>query len=722
MSDDASTVEGRSLQEEHKAAISAALAALKANVRGFVTRRQQNFMIGVASRTLGKTGAVAAIEAKTGTGKSLAYLSAGFPLALATGRRLVISTETIALQEQLYDRDIPAFMKATGLNLKVALGKGRGRYVCPRNLSGLTSGQTSQGELDLDAEPGWPRPPRREDLERVQEMSAGLASGEWNGDMDRRPALPPELMRLVTLAPGSCAGAKCGFAAKCPVLAARKELKNAAVVVLNHDLLLSELALSLETDGQQLLDPSKTMFVVDEAHQLGEKAIEHGTFEANFRSAERLLDGVRRRLLGALRLAEVGTLEGLAPSDMSNLIESANDALVSFEARLQMELTAQPVPAAGGRSQQNDQDAVWRGALGKVPTAWRAASREAASILKRLLNGVRKAKAAVKDCGADQQVITRALTKLSIDEGKLQAALSLFYGWAREDDENKPPSARWISRDSQGGLALHCAPVKANGLLEAILWSQAESVLLTSATLSSGGSFDSFAEGLGLPEQAETICLDSPFDLREQAVLNVPWIGATPQDHEGHCAAVSSWLTKELAWAGDEGALVLFTSKRKMSRCLELMPASNRELVLVQGTMAKGDLLRQHSERVNAGKASVIFGTNSFGEGVDLAGKLLTEVVITQLPFMVPTEPVMATLAEWYEENGRNPFAEISIPDAIRVLTQYCGRLIRTNADSGRITVLDRRLIEKSYGKRILDAMPPFTKTIGKKGIIERSL
>ena len=716
MSENESTVAERSLQAEHKAAISAAFAALKANVRGFVTRRQQNFMIGVASRTLGNTGAVAAIEAKTGTGKSLAYLSAGFPLAIANGRRLVISTGTIALQEQLYDRDIPAFIRATGLDLKVALGKGRGRYVCPRNLNGLTGGRTSQGELELDAEPGWPRPPRAEDMERVQAMSSELASGEWNGDMDRRPALPPELLRLVTLAPGSCAGAKCTFAGRCPVLAARKELKNADVLVLNHDLLLSELALSLESDGQQLLDPSRTMFVVDEAHQLSEKAIEHGTFHMSFRSAEKLLDGVRRRLLGALRMAELKNVQGMEPTELSNLLESANDALASLEARLQMELAAQPGDVAtGGRTQQGDQDAIWRGKLGRLPTAWRGASSEVASLLKRILQTVRSAKAAVKDCGADQQSITRAMTKFSMDEGKLQAATGLFQGWARQDAEGKGPCARWISRESNGGLALHCAPVTADGLLEAILWSQAESVLLTSATLSSGGNFDSFAEGLGLPAHAETFCLDSPFDLQRQAMFEVPWIVAAPQDHEAHCAAVSSWLADELPWGGAEGALVLFTSKRKMYRCLELLPASQQEMVLVQGTMAKGDLLKRHAEKVVGGKASVIFGTNSFGEGVDLAGTLLTNVVITQLPFMVPTEPVLATLAEWYEENGRNPFAEISIPDAIRVLTQYCGRLIRTSDDTGRITVLDRRLIEKNYGKRILDALPPFAMKIGKK-------
>src|SRR5690606_18653975 len=185
---------------------------------------------------------------------------------------------------------------------------------------------------------------------------------------------------------------------------------------------------------------------------------------------------------------------------------------------------------------------------------------------------------------------------------------------------------------------------------------------------------------------------------------------AAPDDREGHPKAVAEWLAHELDWS--KGSMVLFTSRWKMDKVAELLPASRRAAVQVQSAN-KAQVVAAHLERVAAGKGSVLFGLNSFGEGLDLPGEACTTVVITQVPCAVPTDPQTATLGEWLESRGLNPFTLIAIPHALRTLTQFAGRLIRTSTDTGRVIILDSRLLTRRYGKRIIDALPPFRRVIG---------
>ncbi|MDN5924540.1 MAG: ATP-dependent DNA helicase DinG, partial [Xanthomonadales bacterium] len=202
----------------------------------------------------------------------------------------------------------------------------------------------------------------------------------------------------------------------------------------------------------------------------------------------------------------------------------------------------------------------------------------------------------------------------------------------------------------------------------------------------------------------------SPFDLSAQAQLHVPHMHVMPQERDAHADAVSDWLEQCLDW--DAGNLVLFTSRRKMQHVLQRLPIAMVRKIRAQDSVNKSQLLAEHRAAIEAGKGSTLFGLASFGEGLDLPGKLCETVVITQLPFAVPTDPVSATYAEWLESLGRNPFLEVSVPEATRVLTQYCGRLIRNETDHGRIVLLDRRVVVKRYGERILNALPPFRRVI----------
>lgn len=229
--------------------------------------------------------------------------------------------------------------------------------------------------------------------------------------------------------------------------------------------------------------------------------------------------------------------------------------------------------------------------------------------------------------------------------------------------------------------------------LRQYLWHSAFAALVTSATITALGRFDRFSHRAGLPKNAVCTLAPSPFRYAESGVLRIPDHGADPRDNAGHSASIIEHL-------------------RQMLDVFAGLPAAFRERVLVQGDLSKQELIRQHRARVDNGEPSVIFGLASFAEGVDLPGKYCEHVVIAKIPFAVPDDPVEAALSEWIERNGGNPFMEIAVPDACLRLVQACGRLLRTEQDTGTVTLLDRRLVTQRYGKAILNALPPFRREI----------
>jgi ATP-dependent DNA helicase DinG len=293
---------------------------------------------------------------------------------------------------------------------------------------------------------------------------------------------------------------------------------------------------------------------------------------------------------------------------------------------------------------------------------------------------------------------------------RIDRQVRTWQAWAGEDSEHAPPLARWVTLARDQQLVCHASAVSAGALLRNILWDNASAVVMTSATLSVGGNFRGFADAVGLPDDALTASLPSPFDLSAQARLEIPALSALPDAREQHSQEVTDWLADNLDW--EAGNLVLFTSRAKLERVLQRLPIEKVRKVRAQGSLSKAQLIAEHIAAVEAGKGSTLFGLASFGEGLDLPGKLCETVVITQLPFAVPTDPVGATYAEWLESRGRNPFIEVAVPEATRLLIQYCGRLIRSETDRGRIVLLDRRVITRQYGSQMLKALPPFQRVI----------
>jgi len=692
----------RALNDELKAGIRDAYAKLQANTPGFSTRRSQSQMIGVVSRALSHSGGVGVVEAPTGVGKSLGYLTAGVPIALATKKKLVISTGTVALQSQLVERDIPNFLKATGIEATVALAKGRTRYLCTRNAAEAHGDGAQEGMFE-DEQPLFDRPLAPIEMDLAQSLSKAFLEGRWNGDLDNAPETISNTLRSRITTPASgCAGRKCAYSAQCAVLRSRNTVREAQIVVTNHALLLSALSIGESDNGQPLIaPPSDMLLVLDEGHHIGNVAIDQGAASLALDEMAKRTGRLQILIAAAYRAVDKDKLGNLLPNEAIEAAAKVSKQLKAF--RDVIDRSWRPDPSA--------QEPMWRAPNGRLPEIWMPDIEAIADDTRALFNWAHAALTQVAKGKPEDAARERLQRNLGMALEMIEQQHNLWTGWRREDKDGQPPTARWITLSRDGDLVLHGSPVSAANVLRKLLWDEVDSVVMTSATLTGGGDFQALAIDNGIPAEAEMVSLASPFDLPNQAKLIVPAFPVTPDDKEGHPKEIAKYLVKELDWG--KGSIVLFTSRWKMEKVAELMPAAQRKQVLVQGETAKQKMIDEHLRRTSAGEGSVLFGLNSFGEGLDLPGEACTTVVITQVPFAVPTDPQTSTLSEWFESRGLNAFNLIAIPHALRTLTQFSGRLIRTSTDTGRVIILDSRLLTRRYGKRIIDSLPPFKRVIG---------
>ncbi len=701
------------LTDTTKDAIRSAYARLKDGLPGFRARASQGRMIAEVAKAFGQSGGVAVIEAPTGTGKSMAYLIAGVEVARFQKKKLLIATATVALQEQLVQRDIPLYLQLNGIEAKVALAKGRGRYLCPRNLAMAANSindSTQMGLAGFDADLVlWTKPPQPRDKQALSKLRDAFDQHEWNGDMDTAPESVSDLLRpMVTTSAGGCTGRKCAQFAACPFFAARRAVDDAEIIVANQDLVLADLTMPGEDEGGGvrawggviLPRPDETLYIFDEGHHVPAKAIDRGASEVYMTASVRQLSRLGRQVHAAYSLTDKERLGKLSLDQGDEKLQHLSNALEDLEKEIRLGWLPDP----------GETEPRYRGSMGQLPEPWVEHARGLDLLtaeVQRWLAAVRRAVVEMTDGGPTQEALSR---ELGIALERVGKQASCWHAWASDDSDEGPPLARWVTLGTDQQLVCHASAVSAGGLLRSVLWGNASGVVMTSATLSAGGNFRGFADAVGLPDEAVTLSLPSPFDLASQARLEVPAMRTLPDAREAHAEEVSEWLAAHLDW--DAGNLVLFTSRVKLDRVLQKLPIAQVRKVRAQGSLGKSQLIAEHCADIDAGKGSTLFGLASFGEGLDLPGKLCETVVITQLPFAVPTDPVGATYAEWLESRGRNPFIEVSVPDATRLLTQYCGRLIRNETDRGRIVLLDRRVVTKRYGSGMLRALPPFQRAI----------
>ena len=540
-------------------------------------------------------------------------------------------------------------------------------------------------------------------MDLAQSLSKAFLEGRWNGDLDNAPETISNTLRSRITTPASgCAGRKCAYSAQCAVLRSRNTVREAQIVVTNHALLLSALSIGESDNGQPLIaPPSDMLLVLDEGHHIGNVAIDQG-------AASLALDEMAKRT-GRLQVLIAASYRAVDKDKLGNLLP--NEA-IEAAAKVSKQLKAfRDVIDRSWRPDPSAQEPMWRAPNGRLPEIWMPDIEAIADDTRALFNWAHAALTQVAKGKPEDAARERLQRNLGMALEMIEQQHNLWTGWRREDKEGQPPTARWITLSRDGDLVLHGSPVSAANVLRKLLWDEVDSVVMTSATLTGGGDFQALAIDNGIPAEAEMVSLASPFDLPNQAQLIVPAFPVTPDDKEGHPKEIAKYLVKELDW--DKGSIVLFTSRWKMEKVAELMPAAQRKQVLVQGETAKQKMIDEHLRRTSAGEGSVLFGLNSFGEGLDLPGEACTTVVITQVPFAVPTDPQTSTLSEWFESRGLNAFNLIAIPHALRTLTQFSGRLIRTSTDTGRVIILDSRLLTRRYGKRIIDSLPPFKRVIG---------
>ncbi len=576
------------------------------------------------------------VEAGTGTGKTFAYLVP----ALLSGRSVIISTGTRTLQDQLFRRDVPLLAQALGMPVKFALLKGRRNYLCRHRLELATQ----QGAL-LPGERGQARL-----LARVSRWAATTKTG----DLAELTDLPEQssIWPSITSTRENCLGQECPQFSHCHVLDARRAAQAADVVVVNHHLLLADLALKDEGFGDLL--PGAEAVILDEAHQVPDIAAQFFGKLWSVRQVQILLrDAASEMRIAAVRSpALAAALEDL---------ETQVDALRAS------------VGAGAARRDWSQLPDAFLDLLGDIEAALLAIGTQ----LEDLGAG-----AGTSNCGRRAAALAASLAELRATS---------------EDD-----GLRWVET-GPAGLALQFTPFEIAARLRAYIESRPCAWVFTSATLAIGADFSHFAARIGLPG-ARTLLIESPFDYRKQALIYLPQAMPQPQD-PAYAAAFIEACAPLLETCGGR-AFLLYTSYRALN---EGVLALQRRFpqppfpVLVQGQAPREALLTQFRALGNA----VLLATSSFWEGVDVKGDALSIVAIDKLPFAAPDDPLLAARLEGIRRRGGNPFVEYQLPQAVLALKQGVGRLIRDFDDFGVILIGDPRLKTKSYGRAFLDALPP---------------
>jgi len=656
-------------------------------------------------------GGIALLEAGTGVGKSFAYLVPALEWARANGERTIVSTNTINLQEQLVGKDLPILARALSAGdrpVTFALLKGWRNYLC---LSRLDQARAGQDSLFADG--------RGAELESLAGWAARTADGSL-ADLAEEPS--PDVWDAVAAESDLCTRLKCPHFDRCFLFQARRRAAEADVVVVNHHLLASDLAVRIASDNWQeaaVLPPYRRL-VIDEAHHLEDVAAQHLGSQVSMLGVQRLLGRLERNGRGLLPTlaAELATQNDLlAAASRDLLTQSLLDALTAARrgaeelfGRLSRRLETEPGTAPVLRlTDAFADDAVWTEgldvALDNLLVAFDRLRGGVETIADRLsIDDPADARAQL--VGELRGVVRRLGSAAEALKAALQPAPAASRG-----------SVRWLERRGRRtpNLTLAAVPLDLAPVLKDALFDRVETAVLTSATLATGGEFTFIEErlGLALPPSRVTIreILPSPFDFASQCVFGIPTDVPEPRDDEaGHDASVARILV-ELAHASDGGIFALFTSHGALRRAADAVRGQlgGRWPLLVQGDGQRDQLLRRFRE---AGSA-ILLGTDSFWEGVDVPGRALRVLILAKLPFKVPSDPLTAARLERLSDAGQDGFMHYLVPHAALKLKQGFGRLIRSKTDVGAVVLLDRRVVTKRYGEMILEGLPPASKAIG---------
>ncbi len=688
------------LSSAQKEQIAAWYKALQQQIPDFIPRSPQRQMIAEVAKTLaGEAGRHLAIEAPTGVGKTLSYLIPGIAIARGEQKTLVVSTANVALQDQIFSKDLPLLRKIIP-DLRFTAAFGRGRYVCPRNLAALATDNASQGDLLAFLEDEM-APTSKDEQQRCVKLKTDLDAYKWDGLRDHTSQnIDDDLWRRLSTDKASCLGRNCHWYRECPFFVARREIDDAEVVVANHALVMA----AMESDAV-LPEAKNLLLILDEGHHLPDVARDALEMSAEVtpgysRLQFDLFTKLVETCMAQFRPKSPPPLTN--PERLTNHCDEIHELLSSFSNIVSLWLPG-------------EHEAEHRFEMGILPEEIMVICKR----LAKLMEGLRSlSEALLNDLGEktgthDIVRLHRSLLHMNRALGYFETQSKLWRLSAMEQASGAPVS-KWVTREIREGqphLYFHCVGIRVCDQLEKLVWRNVPHVIVTSATLRSLNKFDRLQEMSGLDEDAgdRFIALDSPFNHVEQGKLVIPQLTVEPtmENEARHLAEMAAFFRAELAKGEHKGMLVLFASNRAMQVFLTHV-TDLRLTLLVQGDMPRYRLVELHRKRVEQGETSVLVGLQSFAEGLDLKGDLLSQVHIHKIAFPPIDSPVVLTEGEWLKTLKRYPFEVQSLPSASFNLIQQVGRLIRSHGCYGEVVIYDRRLLTKNYGQRLLGALPVF--------------
>jgi ATP-dependent DNA helicase DinG len=651
-------------------------------------------------------GGIGLLEAGTGVGKSLGYLVPALRWAAANNERTIVSTNTINLQEQLVRKDLPFLAKALDDQpVRFALLKGWRNYLC---LSRLHQARSSGNALFEDG--------TQQELDAIHSWAERTSDGSLS-DLTITPR--SEVWDEVAAEPDLCQRARCPQFDQCFLFKARKAAAQADVIVVNHHLLLSDLAVRRISGnwGESAVLPAYTRLVVDEGHHLEDAAAAHLGSTASRRSLQRLFNRLDRRgkgLLNALimRLSSSNDLLSTASLDLVGSRLSPAVHAVREKATVLFDLLDSLLRESGESvlrlTASFAEHPVWDAGL-------RLALQDTVGEIELLAEGLELVRERLETSKNVDDAVMPLLNEMRAIARRLQAAGD---GLKRALDPGPgAETIRWIeAKGRDRAVTVSTVPLDLAPILREDLFRRAATTVVTSATLATDGRFDFLSSRLGLDEpdvEPRTGLFPSPFKYREQALLAIPSDVPPPNlNPTGHFNAAAR-VTMDLAEAANGGMFVLFTSHRDvraMAAELRARGADRRWPLLVHGDETRDQLLSRFRES----GAAILVGTASFWEGVDVPGDALRALLIAKLPFRVPSEPITAAHCEAIEKRGGDSFREYMLPHAALRLKQGFGRLVRTAADRGVVVIADPRVVTKNYGRGLIEGLPPARRIVGK--------
>ena len=671
----------------------------------FEQRPEQIEMLRSVTRALSE-GQHLMVEAGTGVGKSFAYLIPSALWAMQNELRVVISTNTINLQDQLINKDIPDLQEALNIDLFATVLKGRGNYLCPRRMENLRKrGAETPEEMRV--------------LAKILVWLHQGGSGD-RVDINLNGPLERAAWARMSASDDGCTTDNCvkHTGGACPFYRARQAAQSAHLIIVNHALLLADVA-----TGNRVL-PEYDYLIIDEGHHLESASTNALSFRAtqmdfirllrevgSYRTGSSQLSGILGRLLSLLH-------DSVTPSEyaaFNHLVERASDHAFQLESLMRgffetidhflfEQREGQPVGPYAQQVRILSGTRVQPAWL-EVEVSWEDAHKSAIALLGKL-EQIAQAMVDLSEAGfGDISLLEETYHDVTNIYKRLKEMIESVESLVFDP---QPDGIYWAEIRSGGrGITLQAAPLHIGPLVQKHLWHEKISIILTSATLTTAGEFD-YLRGRLYAEDADELALGSPFDFENSTLLYIPNNIPEPSDRNGHQRAVESSLIHLCKTTGGR-TLVLFTSYAQLQRTSQaIAPAMADEGIII---FEQGEGASAHSllESFRNAERAVLLGTRAFWEGVDIPGDDLSVLVIVKLPFAVPSDPIVASRSETFE----SPFYQYNVPEAILEFRQGFGRLIRTESDRGVAVILDRRVLTKSYGRMFLDSLPQCTQRVG---------